>query len=392
MKKSKKILAGVIAVCLMGGVTVIPESISPAVSMTASAEGEAEYTEGTYENLTYKNYGDYIEISDCDFFATEVVIPSEIESVPVTSIGMSAFDMCEKLKSINIPDSVKKIGVHAFSGCKSLTSIEIPNSVTFIGCGAFSNCISLTSITIPDSVTSIGTYAQGGFAFGGCTGLTSINVSENNEVYADSEGVLLNKDKTVLISYPPGKTKAEYTIPNSVTYIGYCSFVECKDLKSVTIPENVTIINSFAFYTDLKSITILNPECEISTDSFQGSCLTIYGYANSTAQAYAEKYGRNFVALYGEPNTSATLPESTMTGDANGDNEVTISDAVLIMQSISNPNEYKLSESAKSFADVVDKGDGLTGMDALAIQMVEAKLITTDEFPITSETLNSLIK
>ncbi|MDE5834879.1 MAG: cellulose 1,4-beta-cellobiosidase, partial [Ruminococcus sp.] len=71
-------------------------------------------------------------------------------------------------------------------------------------------------------------------------------------------------------------------------------------------------------------------------------------------------------------------------GDANEDGKVNISDAVLIMQSISNPGEYKLSKIGQSNADIVD-GDGITNKDALAIQMAEAKLINIKDFPITSE-------
>ena len=68
-----------------------------------------------------------------------------------------------------IPEGTEKIGNYAFSDCTGLTSITIPDSVTSIGDRAFSDCTALTSITIPDSVTSIGDRA-----FSGCTGLTDV--------------------------------------------------------------------------------------------------------------------------------------------------------------------------------------------------------------------------
>lgn len=74
-------------------------------------------------------------------------------------------------------------------------------------------------------------------------------------------------------------------------------------------------------------------------------------------------------------------------GDANTDGEINISDAVLIMQSISNPTEYKLSEQGTVNADVVDN-DGVTNADALAVQMTEAKLLNISDFPVTSDQLN----
>ena len=73
-------------------------------------------------------------------------------------------------------------------------------------------------------------------------------------------------------------------------------------------------------------------------------------------------------------------------GDANTDGNINISDAVLIMQSISNPSEYKLSAQGVKNADVVDN-DGITNTDALAIQMTEAKLINVSDFPTTSDKL-----
>ena len=71
-------------------------------------------------------------------------------------------------------------------------------------------------------------------------------------------------------------------------------------------------------------------------------------------------------------------------GDANEDGEVAVSDAVLIMQSLANPEGYSLTEQGKKNADVVGKGDGITTNDALAIQMVNINLIESlpiDELP-----------
>ncbi|MBD5160319.1 MAG: cellulase family glycosylhydrolase [Ruminococcus sp.] len=67
-------------------------------------------------------------------------------------------------------------------------------------------------------------------------------------------------------------------------------------------------------------------------------------------------------------------------GDANEDKEVSLADAVLIMQSLANPESYSLTEQGKKNADVVGKGDGVTSNDALAIQMYNIKLI--ESFPI----------
>ncbi|MDE6502699.1 MAG: dockerin type I repeat-containing protein [Ruminococcus sp.] len=73
---------------------------------------------------------------------------------------------------------------------------------------------------------------------------------------------------------------------------------------------------------------------------------------------------------------------STLNGDANCDGKLNISDAILIMQSISNPHEYKISESGVSNADVYNRGDGLTLMDALVIQQVQVHMVSESDLPI----------
>ena len=78
----------------------------------------------------------------------------------VTRIGNSAFQNCNSLTSIEIPDSITRIGEDAFCGCINLTSITIADSVTSIGVHAFSDCSSLTSVTFEDPY---GWYASGFF-------------------------------------------------------------------------------------------------------------------------------------------------------------------------------------------------------------------------------------
>ena len=78
-------------------------------------------------------------------------------------------------------------------------------------------------------------------------------------------------------------------------------------------------------------------------------------------------------------------------GDANCDGTVDISDAVLIMQNAANPEKYSISEQGMLNADCVDAGKGVTSIDALAVQMVEAKTIKASDLPTTADKINSLI-
>ena len=128
-------------------------------------------------------------------------------------------------------------------------------------------CPHLTSITISSSVTSISDYA-----FYGCTSLTSIDVINTNTYYSSLDGVLFNKDQTIIILYPIGKTSSSYTIPNTVTTIGDSAFISCAGLTSITISDSVTSIGQGAFIrcTGLTSITITNSVTSIGNFVFFG--------------------------------------------------------------------------------------------------------------------------
>jgi hypothetical protein len=92
----------------------------------------------------------------------------DLSGSPLTEIPY-AFEGCQTLAGIIIPNGVTSIGQEAFAYCENLASVTIPNSVTSIGDQAFVDCRRLTSVTIPKSVISIG-----GAAFFYCTSLTSV--------------------------------------------------------------------------------------------------------------------------------------------------------------------------------------------------------------------------
>lgn len=85
----------------------------------------------------------------------DIVIPSEIEGYPVTSIDVDAFSYNDSIINVIISDGIKYIGDDAFEECHYLQSVVIPDSVISIGCWAFGWCYELTEIKIPASVTSM---------------------------------------------------------------------------------------------------------------------------------------------------------------------------------------------------------------------------------------------
>lgn len=107
------------------------------------------------ETLSYEMGDAEVAITGCSNFAKgELVIPEQIQGLPVTSIRDSAFSTCRRLTSITIPGSVTSIGDLAFSNCIGLSSITIPDSVTSIGDTAFLGCDGLTLISIPQAFHS----------------------------------------------------------------------------------------------------------------------------------------------------------------------------------------------------------------------------------------------
>jgi hypothetical protein len=186
----------------------------------------------------------------------------------VTIIGDYAFYSCSSLTTISIPNSVTSIKGSAFSGCSNLQSVTIGSNVTSIGTFVFSSCSKLTSITIPSSVTSIGTDT-----FSNCSSLTAITVDAGNNAYIDDDGVLYNKDKTLLHSYPQGKAGASFVIPAGVTKIGESAFW-ASNLTSITIPNSVTSIDGWAF-SSCTSLALVT--CNAITPPTLGSSLFGFG-------------------------------------------------------------------------------------------------------------------
>ena len=170
-------------------------------------------------------------------------------------IGVSAFEGCISLTSVNIPSSVTEIGVNAFKYCSSLTSVNIPSSVTEIGGSAFYSCSSLTSVNIPSSVTEIG-----GSAFYSCRYLKSVNIPSSVTKIGEE-------------AFSRCTSLASISIPSSVTAIGNQAFSSCTSLTSVNIPSSVTSIGDRAFYScsGLRSVYVYaETPPSISANAFNG--------------------------------------------------------------------------------------------------------------------------
>lgn len=183
MNRVRKTIAGLsaLAVLVSGGFGVVPES---AVDFGIVASAEEDYTEGTYKGLTYRNYGDHIEIIDCDETQEMVVIPEEIDDIPVTAIGDEAFKDCTKLTSIITVGcyDITSIGRGAFENCESLGFIVLPFEIDKISADMFKGCKYLNYIFLESTVKTIEADA-----FSGCENLEDIYYGGREESWGDVE-------------------------------------------------------------------------------------------------------------------------------------------------------------------------------------------------------------
>lgn len=230
----------------------------------------------------------------------------------VTSIGVEAFYDCS-FTSVTIPDGVTIIKYGAFQNCTDLTEVTFGNSITTIEYSAFYYCLSLKQVTIPKSVTNIGVNV-----FFYCTALTHINVDAANPAYSSENGVLFNKDKTTLLRYPAAKPGTTYTVPKSVTCIGESAFGQCTALKELTLSENVSKIESYAFedFAAITKMTVLAtvpPTAETSAFKYFNLDTPVYVPASSLDAYKAANVWKEFTnlqAISGTAIDTPSMPES----------------------------------------------------------------------------------
>ena len=316
MKRTRKRILSIFAAAALS-VCPLPQS-SPLLlrsALTVNAEDMANPA----SEFTYTNIGNGIQITGWNGSGETVVIPSEINGLPVDEISGSAFKNQTLLTKTIIPDSVKAIGQNAFYGCLSLTDINIPDGVTKIAYNTFAKCGALKSVTIPESVTSIGKRAFDGtalttvtlpehlteigeYAFNTCYDLRSIVIPDGVAEISDNAFYDCRRLKSV-------------TLPKNLKRIGIYAFAHCGSLNSITLPDGTERIDSSAFQNSgLTEITIPASVTVIGGDSFGGCSisLTIKGYTGSYAEKYANRADIPFEAI-AETTVETTTQTTTTT-------------------------------------------------------------------------------
>ncbi len=220
-KKMKSMIAILTAIAVVGTVNYFPKNENFRVENLISVS--ANSSDGLFNYEIIDNEAIIVGVNDPNAYTLK--IPDEMDGYPVT-----------------------RIGENAFSDCKNLTSIEISKSVKDIENGMFYWCCNLTKII----------------------------VDENNSNYCDVDGVLFDKEKTVLYKFPNSQLITSYSILDTVTRIGNGAFADCSNLTNIKLPNSITSIGNSAFggCDSLTSIEIPNSVISIGDGAFS-SCASL---------------------------------------------------------------------------------------------------------------------
>ncbi len=297
--------------------------------------------------------------------AESFTVLAEIDGLPVTEIGNSAF-ASSSLKTIALPEGITRISAYAFDGCTKLEAIELPRSVSHISYRAFYNCRALTALSLPESLSTIAASA-----FKGCSSLASVELnSENVVIEADAfagcisiselrvpsvaawcsvslsnafssplyfaDKLIVGGEEVTELTVSDVEVIPKYafyhftglvslTLGGGVKTVEHSAFSECTSLKSLTIGDSVKTLqtSSFSRLTSLESVTIGSGLNYVGGLSFFGCTALkavyisdlrawcgIYFYTDNSGTSNPLYYAE-YLYLDGEPVIDLVIPEGT---------------------------------------------------------------------------------
>lgn len=177
----------------------------------------------------------------------------------LVSIGSCAFGGSGYLKSVILHDKVANVvgvGVSTdlFSGCTSLETVILGKGISHIDSDMFSGCVSLKEIYISETANWIQEWG-----FHECPSLEKITVNGNNKKYYSVDGVLFDKNNT-LLRYPAAKSDENYTVPQGTVCIGESAFEKVKYLKQIEFPSSLDKIGNSAFFGCASLVSVMIPD------------------------------------------------------------------------------------------------------------------------------------
>lgn len=183
--------------------------------------GDYEYIVYTLENEQFITLIKYVGED------TDVVVPTELDGLPVMEIGENCF-AGTAVVSVTVPDAITVIERNAFAKCANLTSVKLPENMLYLGAQAFAECSALKEITLP--VTGVTEYS------------VSLFLGSAVEKVTLPEGLELIPASTFFAS-----NLKEITLPSTIKTVGDNAFAGCGSLTSVKLNEGLTSIGNYAF-------------------------------------------------------------------------------------------------------------------------------------------------
>lgn len=241
---------------------------------------------------------DTVEITSYTGKRRYLTVPGELEGKKVTSLGEGAFSGNNRIRQINLPDTLSKISDRAMYNCNSLREIEIPESVEEIGKNAFYGCVHLTKVEVAENgrlqrIMS-GAFSMSGItelmiaenvtdladdAFYGSTNLKNITVSSKNKTFQLKNDALYNRNGDILLYYPAAKG-GNYQITGDTVQIGNNAFAYTK-CKNIGIPEGVESFGENCFvYSQITKIEFPASIKKFGKKMFYNSQLTTVTFAS----------------------------------------------------------------------------------------------------------------
>ena len=300
----------------------------------------------------------------------------------VTAIPESAFSGRGELKTVILPDTLESIGSSAFRNCPNLTGTVFPASLREIGAAAFRNtglteailpgctlgayafydseklkevsigegtpiipsecfryCSALETVTLPDSLKEIqcGQFDSMG-AFAECPALKSVSIGKGIESISQH-------------AFRTTGTELDVTFRDGASGIPDNAFRNRIELMRIVVPASAETLGSGAVSRcgNLRAIVFASPGCSIQDNAGEiPESAVIYGYKDSTAEAYAKKYGRIFIPL------RSNDPSVPFSCDLNADGKTDSEDAILLLRVVTEvpPADGELDASALGMADL----------------------------------------
>ena len=245
-------------------VSGVYDPVTGKTSYTDADGNQTEVTDAHYKDYTYSVSNGAATITKYTGNARNLYVPSTLGGYPVKRIGEGAFAGCN-FETVSLPSRLEIMDAYAFQNCVRLNSITLPETLTSIGPYAFENCTRLSSVTLPESLTKM--YAR---VFNGCTQLKSLTipqyVTQMDSMWSGRYVSCLAGSSLEMVVFEGGRDR----IPDRA-----CANVS--SLKTAVIPASVQEFGNYVFDNS--------------------TAVSIYGYANTTAQTYAENNSIPFVTL-----------------------------------------------------------------------------------------------